>query len=487
VDGAVDPGGLVVSGGGSVVVATDELRAQSDALHALVGTLTEVHREVTAISQRHSNAWLVTVDAPISAQAADRAAVASTALIRRCVGEALRVVWMLRTAMHNYGVVEAVNEQMARALSARAGYLVGRLTPLLVLLALPLLDEAMVATLLTSLATDRTPAEVLRDLGAWAREQNEVLNDPATVALVRGAMHSSDDVVGGLLQARPDLVMILGEEGLGLLGLSSTATLAVLLARAAGTMKETGVVVARATTTATTAPRTLVGRAHRIPEPAPGAPAQVRIDRYRTPGKPDRFEVYIAGTQDQGLGPGDEPWDMSSNVAGIAGLPAASITAVREAMTQAGITAESPVVLTGYSQGALAAATIAASGAYNVSNVVTFGAPTGLIEIPASVSVLNVRHTDDIVPALGGFDETRHALLIEREVFAGVPVPSEELFPAHRLSGYRETAALIDNAESAVVRDALADLRTFAGVDASATTTVESSTYLARRVPPDED
>jgi hypothetical protein len=156
-------------------------------------------------------------------------------------------------------------------------------------------------------------------------------------------------------------------------------------------------------------------------------------------------------------------------------------------MTQAGITAESPVVLTGYSQGALAAATIAASGAYNVSNVVTFGAPTGLIEIPASVSVLNVRHTDDIVPALGGFDETRHALLIEREVFAGVPVPSEELFPAHRLSGYRETAALIDNAESAVVRDALADLRTFAGVDASATTTVESSTYLARRVPPDED
>jgi hypothetical protein len=481
-----DAGELVVSGGGSVVVATDELRAQADALRTLVGALREVHREVTAISQRHGDAWLVAADAPISAQAADRAAAASLDLILRCSIEAERVSVMLQNAMFGYGVVEAVSEQLARAMAARVGFIVGKLAPLLVLLAISVVGAGASVALLDGAVEGRSPAEALRELARWARDHNEVLNDPTTVALVRGAMHSADDIVGGLLQRSPELVGLLGEEGLGLLGLGTTAGLAVMVGRTGGKFVETPVTVTRSTIAPTTVPTTLVGRANRIPNPRPDLPdapqEQVRIDRYSSRGQPDRFEVYVAGTVDVGINAGDEPWDMTSNVNAIAGLPAASPAALREAMTQAGIAPDSPVVMTGYSQGALAAAVVAASGDYNVTNLVTFGAPTGLIDIPPEISVLNVRHTDDIVPALGGYDTSPHALVVERELFAGVPVPSDEVFPAHGLGHYRATAALVDDAESRVVRDALAELRAFAGLDGGEKTTVESSTYLARRV-----
>jgi hypothetical protein len=484
--GPGDAGGLVISGGGSVIVATDELRAQADALRSLVGALSAVHREVTAVSQRHSTSWLVAADAPISAQAAERATASSLDLIQRCSIDAERASWMLQAAMHGYGVVEAVNAQLAQAMAARVGFVVGKFAPFLLLMVAALVGTGASVAVLDGAIDGRSPREVLRELAAWARDHNEVLNDPTTVELVRAAMHSSDDVLGGLLQRSPGLVALLGEEGLGLLGLGTTAALAVMVGRTGGRLAETGVTVSRSTTVPTTAPRTLAGRANRIPSPRPELPdtpqEQVRIDRYRTAGQPDRFEVYVAGTVDVGIDAGAEPWDMTSNVNAIAGLPAASPTAVREAMTQAGVTAASPVVMTGHSQGALAAAVIAASGDYNVTNLVTFGAPTGLVEIPPEISVLNVRHTDDIVPALGGYDSSPHALVVEREFFAGVPVPTDEVFAAHGLDRYRETAALVDDAESQVVRDALSELRGFAGLEGGGTTTVESSTYLARRV-----
>jgi pimeloyl-ACP methyl ester carboxylesterase len=180
--------------------------------------------------------------------------------------------------------------------------------------------------------------------------------------------------------------------------------------------------------------------------------------------------------------PDGEPWDMTSNVAAFAGESAASATAVREAMAQAGVTATSPVVLVGHSQGGLVAASIAATADYSVRGVVTFGAPTGLIDIPPDIPVLTVRHTDDIVPALGGYDTSTSALVVEREVFAGVPVPTDRIFPAHQLSAYRETAALIDDAKSAELRAALAALDDFAGADTGEVTT-ETTTYRARRAP----
>jgi hypothetical protein len=109
---------------------------------------------------------------------------------------------------------------------------------------------------------------------------------------------------------------------------------------------------------------------------------------------------------------------------------------------------------------------------------VTFGAPAGQVEIPASIPVLSIRHTDDLVPALGGYDVNRHALVVERQLFAGRDIPTEFAIPAHQLDYYRETATLVDEADSAKVRDRLA---AFSSFGASATS-VETTTWHATRI-----
>ncbi|MET0989908.1 MAG: hypothetical protein ABWY54_04610, partial [Glaciihabitans sp.] len=490
-----------------------------------IGAATEL---VARAHVRLGAASLVALGAPSTATAADGLTAEALMALQSASRDSEQVATMLRSAMALYGFAETVNEQLGRALAARLGYAAGLLTPLLLITALPALGTTTAALILAGMTQGLTAREAWHQLLGRIRQHNGVLNDPLAVLLVRAAMGNSDDILGGVLRIPPEIVALLGEEGAGLTGLGTTAALVTLLARNAGTLRETGVAVTRTSIGGSTAPRSLAERANRIPAPAPvaaaagpgeradrhtrrGAPApapapfpvpvpapvrapagatatgtrdQVRIDRYSTPGLPDRFEVYIAGTVDFTAASTEEPWDMTSNVTGIAGLPAGSTAAVKDAMAQAGVTPTTPVVLTGYSQGGLVASVLAASGQYTVTNVVTFGAPAGLVEIPPDIPVLSVRHSDDIVPALGGYDASSHALVVERELFAGVAVPDDEVFPAHRLDNYRATAALIDDAQSPQVRSALADLDAFAPRDV--TTTVVTSTFHATRVADEE-
>jgi hypothetical protein len=479
------PDGLIVSGGGSVVVASDELRRQAAELGELSGALSEVRRLVLAATDRHGGQWLTAVDAPISAQRAERAATNAAGLLARSEAQAESVARAVRWAMYTYGLGEAATTHLLKNLHAELGYAVGRLGPILAVLALPALGSFAAGAILSGAIRGRSPGEVLGELGAWARSHAAVLTDSVTVALVKGAMHSSDDVLGGLLQLPEPVVRMLGEEGIDIAGLSTTALAVTVLGRSAGLLLEGPVVVSRSTTGHTTPPRSLAGRVGRIPQPGANGGDQIRIDRYSTPGQPDRFEVYVAGTVDSSIASGDEPWDMTSNITAIAGGSAASVVAVQAAMAQAGITASSPVVLTGHSQGGLVAATVAATGQYNVQGVVTFGAPTGFIEIPATVPVLNVRHTDDIVPALGGYDTSLSARVVEREVYTDRPVPTDRVFPAHQLSNYLETAVRVDNSPDPELEGALAVLHNFAGVGSGGLITTvaetETTTYRAHR------
>lgn len=522
--GETPPGDLVVSGGGRIIVASDELLAQAAALERLVGEIGGATELVARAHVRLGAASLVASGAPSTAAAADGLTAEALMALQRASRDSEQVATMLRSAMALYGFAETVNEQLGRALAARLGYAAGLLTPLLLVTALPALGTTTAAVILAGMTHGLTAREAWHQLLGRIRQHNGVLNDPLAVLLVRAAMGNSDDILGGVLRIPPEIVALLGEEGAGLTGLGTTAALVTLLARNTGMLRETGVAVTRTSTAVSTAPRSLAERANRIPAPTPvaaaagpgeradrrtrrGAPApspdpvpapvpapagatatgtrdQVRIDRYSTPGLPDRFEVYIAGTVDFTAASTEEPWDMTSNVSGIAGLPAGSTAAVKDAMAQAGVTPTTPVVLTGYSQGGLVASVLAASGQYTVTNVVTFGAPAGLVEIPPDIPVLSVRHSDDIVPALGGYDASSRALVVERELFAGVAVPDDEVFPAHRLDNYRATAALIDDAQSPQVRSALADLDAF--VPRDVTTTVVTSTFHATRVADEE-
>jgi hypothetical protein len=111
--------------------------------------------------------------------------------------------------------------------------------------------------------------------------------------------------------------------------------------------------------------------------------------------------------------------------------------------------------------------------------VVTFGAPSAQVELPASTPVLTVRNAEDLVPATSGYDVNPNAVVVERPVFATSPVPSDWAVPAHRLSYYQETAAVVDQASSSEVRGVLDPLNRF-GAGASR---VDSTLWVATRVP----
>jgi len=153
------------------------------------------------------------------------------------------------------------------------------------------------------------------------------------------------------------------------------------------------------------------------------------------------------------------------------GTGSGSYDSVALAMHEAGITADSPVQFTGYSQGGGTAAQLVASGNYNTQGLVTFGGPTGQIDLPEAVPTVIVEHRDDIVPALGGTQQNVHAVIVERDVYGGHDIPQEPVFPAHRRGPYEETAVLMDAAHDERLTETVERLNSFAPVGATVTST----------------
>jgi len=168
---------------------------------------------------------------------------------------------------------------------------------------------------------------------------------------------------------------------------------------------------------------------------------------------------------------------MTSNMNAVAGREAGSYRAVTAAMASAGITPSSPVMFTGYSQGGLIAAELAASGDFDTRGLFTLGAPAAQVEVPTSIPWVALEHTDDIVPAVGGSWASADPVLVRRELFYGRPVSTEQMLPAHQLDGYRETAALVDASHETRVVSALAAFDSFG----DGTTSADSTLYTGVR------
>lgn len=87
--------------------------------------------------------------------------------------------------------------------------------------------------------------------------------------------------------------------------------------------------------------------------------------------------------------------------------------AVLEAMDQAGVGPDDPVMLVGFSQGGIMAGHLAAYNSdYNWRAVVASGAPIDHMPIPGDIDVVSVQHNGDPVPRLdaiaGDFDSVEH-------------------------------------------------------------------------------
>ena len=266
------------------------------------------------------------------------------------------------------------------------------------------------------------------------------------------------------------------------MGVSTSAASVLFAARQAGTMNETAVTVAPVgRSRSVSAPDGVRGLAERIPHAQEGEP-QVRIERYGSADAP-QWIVYIGGTIDWSPESTSEPWDLTSNIVAVAEQQSGSYRAVLEAMELAGIGPDDPVAEVGHSQGGLVAAQIAASEKFNTVAVLTFGAPAGQVAVPAAVPMLAVAHTDDLVPALGGTarDSTAQGnahLLVRREVYADTPIPDDVPLPAHRMTTYADTAALIDESNEPRIVAFTAGIAALAAAGTAAGTYAPASVAL---------
>lgn len=469
---------LEIGGPTGTSVVTTELVQEASVLTRLVFEIESCQRGLLSIDSVVGNGLISAADAPQSAllaeQAIDDAAAAMGTARQQCED-----LWRgLSRSAEQYELAENAVVQLQQYVAAGLGHLLGSITPLLLAMALPgaLLTTAAVAAALAMLP-EKTRAELFTSIDGWLKENSRSLTDPRVVTAVRLTVMSADDYGMGLARLPQPIASALGDEGLGLLGVNTSAAMLALIGPGLGLLRETPVQVTKgATTHGSSNANDIRDRLTRIPND----PAKIRIDRYSSPGLPDRFEVYIGGTEDFSPVSGSEPFDLTSNVSGVAGgsdgSGAASYRAVVEAMTSAGIDSTSPVEFNGYSQGGLIATQLVASGDYTADALITVGAPAGQVSVPHDVPYLAIEHTDDLVPALGGTFESSDPLVVRRRVFDEAPSPSEPTLPAHRLSHYLDTATLIDDSSNLRLRETLDQLwyPQYQNVD--------STTYTAERV-----
>jgi hypothetical protein len=456
-----------------VVVVSDAMLAYLSELRGMAQELREVGAAVGTI--------LRTGGLPLGG----RPCIGQLQFARLRVGEAASSAADLAHAIHraveDYGVAEARAEREQQLSAASLAALGG---PAIWLFALSLLGWAPA---LASAAGFWAGVGLLTGtdpLGAVRRgvfDDQRALTDPAVVRAVELGAVSLDELGASTAGVPAPLALLLGDEGLGILGVNTTAAGAISAGAAFGVLRETPVRIDRTQiSTGGLPPSGVADRFARIPEGD-----QVRIERYEAPGEPPAWLVYVGPTETFSPVAGDEPWDQTSNIAAVAGQSAGSIRATELAMAEAGIRPGDDVQFMGYSQGGLVAARLAGSGTWNVVGLETFGAPTGSIELAAGLPGIAVRHTDDLVPALGGPHPVSGQLQLEREAYPrGVPIPDDEPLPAHQRSAYQATAQAIDQATSAEVRAELARLdavpQEYAARPGS---TVTTWTFHAERVP----
>lgn len=461
------------SGSGQVFVATDALLAHTERLTRLHNALLANGAGLDRIDSLGVGYLALTHPGPAAA-AARRSSVqldAARVAVRSAAALADRADTELRQAAAAYTAAE--DEQSQRALQ------LGQLIAMQLGPALRVLLIAALPAVLFSRATGIGPSdETLGGLKDWMLKHPEVITNPGFVEGVRTTVMSVDDATGSMLGLPPFAAEEIAA-AFGFVGVEAGAAITLGAGRPFGMFRETPVSVDRvATTSGVSAPSGAQERLARVPEVD-----QVRIERYDAPGQPPRYVVYVGPTETFSPVATDEPWDLTSNVAGVAGLEAGSLRATELAMQDAGIGSGDEVQFVGFSQGGLIATMLAASGDWNAAGLETYGAPAGNIDLPSGLDGMAIRNSDDFIPALAGPQLDHNLLQVERRAFApGSPIPTAEPAPAHQREAYVATASVIDDAESQAVREQVAALDAFTGdyarQDGSATTVM---TYHAER------
>lgn len=460
---------------GAITVSTDyvaqfeaDLRAAAAACRDAVFLVQLAHDQQSAAEQSggHRRASLAEAENEITTAARQLASLAA----------ALSITGDLYSAVERTGA--AVVEMLASQLAAVVGFIAVRVG----LIALPaMIVAAGQAAALLWLLPESGRTVIIDAATAALQAALPALSEPVVVAVTRALLTVSDDAVLGALGVPPAIVAAVGESGLGLSDVGSAATAALGLAALAGGSGVDPVRVDRVESDlrrggrgeAVAPPRTIADRVGRIPEPT----APIRIERYTAPDGSVHVEVYLAGTDTGATLGGDRPWDMASNLALIADRPSSSEQAVRAALRAEGVTDQTPIVFTGYSQGGAIATRLAESGDFRTVGLVTVGAPSGAMPIAGNYPAIVIEHREDLVPVLSGVRRDTNAVVVRADGITG-EVEAGQALPAHDLDRYITTALRADAHDDSSLQSAIDALPTIP------VTTGDAVIYTATRVPP---
>ncbi|WP_448811890.1 hypothetical protein [Agromyces bauzanensis] len=451
--------GITVSGGGSTSVAVDELFVDASRLgtaEAVVAgwadRLGVIRRGLGGLDLEEpavwrdptSPAWFLDLADVGLDQAGDRARWLRTSLLE---------------AAERYGATERLVDGSWRLGSALAAPWVGAAA----------VSPAVIGGALWMAAGQWVGGVVWRALGwgptplaAWLEEHRDVLAQPAFVRLVRVAADHADETLAGALHVPlpPPIIAGLGAE----VGAPESASVVLALAGGLGllgsrVLVEGPVRVDRTDQRRVDPPQSVGDLAARVPAPSADG-SQIRVERYGE-GDDRRFIVYIGGTVELGLVAGEQPFDNTSNVHGVAddaGIDALRLSgadsgagerAVRQALRDAGMRPGDPLLAVGHSGGGIIAAQLAADPELGAVGAVSLGGPVASAPTAPGVPLLAVEHEEDFVPAIGG---SGHPAAERVTVSRSALEPGrryDALFPAHELARYRETAALVDESDEA--------------------------------------
>lgn len=193
-------------------------------------------------------------------------------------------------------------------------------------------------------------------------------------------------------------------------------------------------------------------------------------------GKP-RHVVYLPGTDEMTTMPwsqGDEVRDGAGNLHVFHGDDTTYAKGVLEAMGQAGVGSDEPVMLVGHSQGGMTAVHLATMDHdFDIAQVLTAGAPTAQVpQLPPATGFVSLEHHGDPVPLVDGSPNPD----LPHQVTITFDNDEETLVASHDLEHYQAGAEAAVSSPHPSVQSGLAGIEAdgfvAAGVDSTSATFV---------------
>lgn len=444
---------LEIRGGGTLAVASEELFAHAEVHARLSDVVAELH---AALDQVHR----ITIESGTAWNEVE------AARYRLCTAQTISE-WLprvLHAAATAYGIADRASDGAWDAVNGTLAWLIGpvRLIGALAFSGATLYAGASVIGWLTG----KTAEQVLIENPEW-------YTTPSFAGFVGNVAEHADEAALGSFGLPVMIAPLLG----GAPGVARVLT----TARPLGAFSETPVRVGRAIPLLPpAAPESLTAAAERIKSMETSG-AQVIVERYELSDGSTVANVYIDGTKDWSPVASAEPLDMTSNVGGVAqNAHVGAAEAVKLAMRQSGIGADTPVQLFGYSQGGIQAALVAHQREFNVVSLVTIGSPVGDISLDPSIRALSVGHTEDLVFALGDDQVNPQTVQVTTERFTDDEAMPDLAAPGHQFKPYIQTLERIDASGAPQLTGTLAAV---IGTPAGAVSSTSTAYRLERGAP----